>query len=310
MSYGVSSFLPAVTARLCALVVSCVVACGCGGKSAAVTPAPIAPAHVELTYLGVAGFEVTTGAHTLLIDPYFSRLPVDSEDAVITPDSLAIAQHTPEHVDVILVGHSHYDHLLDVPTIAAKTGATVVGSESTANVLRAAAIPAHQIVVAHGGETLDLVPFTVRAIRGLHSLVGKPSLPIPAEVNLPMSAASYAEGGTLHFLVTVEGRSILFIGSANFIESELTGLHPDVAVIATGLREKIPDYSCRLMRALGNPKLVLADHFDAHWEPLGPKQMDIGDAGRASLAAFSDEIHRCSPATEVVIPIHFQPRSI
>lgn len=34
---------------------------------------------------------------------------------------------------------------------------------------------------------------------------------------------------------------MLFIGTANFIESELEGLRPDVAVVAIGLREKIPD---------------------------------------------------------------------
>src|SRR5205823_14169046 len=105
----------------------------------------------------------------------------------------------------------------------------------------------------------------------------------------------------------VDGRSILFIGTANFIEDELAGLRPNVAVIATGLREKVSDYSCRLMRALGQPRLVLANHFDAHWEPLGPSQMDIGDEARAGLQRFEEEIRSCSPTTRVVIPIHFQP---
>jgi hypothetical protein len=105
--------------------------------------------------------------------------------------------------------------------------------------------------------------------------------------------------------VQIDRRTILFIGTANFIESELEGLRPDVAVIATGLREKIPDYSCRLMRVLGSPKLVLTNHFDAHWAPLGPKQMEIGDAGKASLAKFADEIHACAQATRVVVPTHF-----
>lgn len=294
--------------RLPAIVAASALALGCGRPPPASTTTP--PPRVELTYLGVAGFELTTGAHTLLVDPYFSRLAVESDEATIMPDLQAIARHAPAHADVILVEHSHYDHLLDVPFIATKTGATVIGTESTRNVLRAAGVPTEKIIVARGGETLKVGPFEVRAIPGLHSLIGKPSTEIPADVKLPMSAAGYAEGGTLQYLVAVEGRTILFVGSANFLEGELTGLRPDVAVIATGLREKIPDYSCRLMRALGNPKLVLADHFDALWEPLGPKQMDVGDEARASLSRFVGEIHRCSPATEVAIPVHLQPRAI
>ncbi|APR80845.1 Hypothetical protein A7982_06192 [Minicystis rosea] len=43
-----------------------------------------------------------------------------------------------------------------------------------------------------------------------------------------MRARDDDEGGTLQYLVGVRERSILFIGSANFIESELVGLRPDV----------------------------------------------------------------------------------
>ena len=58
------------------------------------------------------------------------------------------------------------------------------------------------------------------------------------------------------------------------------------------------------MRALGRPRLVLTNHFDAHWEPLGPTQMSIDDGDRAGLAAFADEIHACAPETKVVVPTH------
>jgi L-ascorbate metabolism protein UlaG (beta-lactamase superfamily) len=263
-------------------------------------------APVTLTYLGVAGWRVVDGSHTLLVDPYFSR--VDAQDGVVlSPDQDAIAKYAPAHADVILVGHSHYDHLLDVPTIARATGATVVGTESTLNVVRAAGLPERSLVLAQGGETFELGPFSVHAIRGLHSLTGHASAAIPHNVTLPMTADGYAEGSTLQYLVRVSGHAILFIGSANFIEGEVEGLRPDIAVVAVGLREKIPDYSCRLMRALGRPPLVLTNHFDANRKPLGSSQTDIGDEGRADLVRFADEIHTCAPTTKVVVPTHFQP---
>jgi L-ascorbate metabolism protein UlaG (beta-lactamase superfamily) len=282
------------------------VACTRSAPSPARAPPPPAASPVTLTYLGVAGWEVASGSHALLVDPYFTRAHVESADTPLVPDASAIARYAPARADVILVEHSHYDHLLDVPAIAQRTGATIVGTESTANVARAAGVGEPRLAVVHGGDALSFGPFAVRAIRGLHSLTGQADAPIPRDVTLPMPARGYNEGGTLQYLVQVEGRAILFVGSANFVDRELEGLRPDVAAIAVGLREKIPDYACRLMRALGRPPIVLTNHFDAHGEPLGPKQMDIGDESRASLAAFADEIHACAPDTKVVVPQHLQ----
>ncbi len=302
-----------------ALIASCATALAllaCGPRAAGPFASPAAgtaraDAPITLTYLGVAGWRVDDGGHALLVDPYFSRLPVDSKSATpLLPDEARITRYAPTRADAILVGHSHYDHLLDVPDIAKRAHATVVGTASTLNVARAAGVAENHLVVAEEGAALTFGPFSVSAFRGLHSLTGQASAAIPPQIALPMPASGYAEGGTLDYLVRVGRHSILFIGSANFIEQELAGVRPDVAVLAVGLREKIVDYACRLMRALGHPPLVLTNHFDAHWEPLGPKQMDIGDEARASLAKFADEIHACAPETRVVVPTHFQPISL
>jgi L-ascorbate metabolism protein UlaG (beta-lactamase superfamily) len=264
-----------------------------------------------LTYLGVAGWKLDDGADALLFDPYFTRARVENSSAILSPDAEAIARFAPAHADVILVGHSHYDHLLDVPTIAKMTGALVVGTESTQHVGLAAGLPASRLRVVHGGETFQVGPFAIRAISALHSLTGQASdTTIPSDVTLPMAAEAYVEGGTLQYLVRLEGRTVLFMGTANFIESELEGLRPDVAIVAVGLREKVPDYCCRLMRALGNPSLVMTNHFDAHRQPLGAKPMDIGDEGLADLQAFANEIHACSPTTRVVVPKHFEAMTL
>ncbi len=263
---------------------------------------------MSIEYLGVAGWAVFDDAHVLLADPYFSRVHVADESVPLTSDLPTIARYAPPHADVILVSHSHYDHLLDVPTIARSTGATIVGTKSTVNVARASGVA--NVVLVRGGESLAFGPFSVKPIRALHSLSGQATANIPADVTVPMTADAFAEGGTLQYLIGVEGRTILFIGTANFIESELDGLRPDVAIIAVGLREKVPDYSCRIMRALGQPRLVLANHFDAHRKPLGPEQMNIGDESRADLAHFAAEVHSCSPQTKVVIPTHFEPIAI
>jgi len=288
-------------------------ACAKGPSPAQPNPSPASPggrsdASVSLTYLGSAGWQVADGAHSLLIDPYFSR--IEDEHPIALPDEAAIARYAPAHADAILVGHSHHDHLLDVPSIAKRTGATVVGSESTLNVARAAGVPEGRFILVRGGETFAIGPFSVHPVRGLHGITGgNLTGTIPRDIKLPMTTDEYAVAEVFQYLIRVEGRTIFVIGTANFIESEVQGLRPDVAIIA-GPADKVPDYSCRLMRALGRPPIVLANHFDNQWEPLGPKQMDNETERRANLARFEKEIHACAPNTKVVVPTHFRPISI
>jgi hypothetical protein len=100
----------------------------------------------------------------------------------------------------------------------------------------------------------------------------------------------------------IAGRQILVFDTANYIERELQGLHPDVAIVATGLREKLHDYSCRLMRVLSRPRRVFTTHFD-HWKQ--PAETPLTAEDRADLGHFADELHRCAPATEVIVPAPF-----
>jgi L-ascorbate metabolism protein UlaG (beta-lactamase superfamily) len=301
--------------RLLVLAVTAAASLACS-----TTPSPehprASPAQadaVSLTYLGVAGWKLESGSHALLFDPYFTRVDPDAlpESAPIAPDAAAIARWAPRHADVILVSHSHYDHLMDVPAIAQATGAIVVGTEGTVRIAKAAGLPDRQTAAVRGGEaltgeTLAGSPFEVRPISALHSLIGIPSAPVPPAVSLPMPARAWAEGGTLQYLVTVAGHRVLFLGTANFIEGQLAGVHPDVAVVAIGLRDKIPDYTCRLMRAIGQPPLVLPNHFDDHRAPLGDRP-SLTDDVREEIGHFADEVHACSPATRVVVPGYFDP---
>jgi L-ascorbate metabolism protein UlaG (beta-lactamase superfamily) len=71
------------------------------------------------------------------------------------------------------------------------------------------------------------------------------------------------EGGTLAYLIRIGGRQILAFGSMNYIEREIEGLRPDVALIdAMPERREIHEYTARLLRALGHPRLVLPTHWD------------------------------------------------
>lgn len=268
-------------------------------------PAPAS--RTTLTYLGTACFSLQTEGQTLLFDPYVTRGPVEDMDMVLTSDPTAIARFIPARADLIVVSHSHFDHVLDAPAIAQRTGAVIFGTRSTAELARASHVPERQIVSADGGEELMFKAFRVRAVPALHSLTGQSNVAIEPGLQLPLRARDYQEGGTLQYWVRFAGHSLYFVGTANLIDERLQGIRADIAIVAVGLRDKVPDYTCRLLRALGLPKLVITSHFDAWQEPLRPGEMSLRPETRADQAAFEAEVHACAPDSRVITPVWFEP---
>ncbi len=264
---------------------------------------PVAPGRspIALTYLGVAGWQIEGAGKVLITDPYLSR-PADP-DAPLVPDAAAIAAHTPVKADLVIVGHSHYDHLLDASAVALRTGAQLLGSLSTTRVGRASGLADDHLITVKGGEDFAMDGYAILVIPSLHSAIGDKHLfgsEIAADPKLPMPQAGYQEGGTFAYLVRLGGHEVLVLDTANFIERELAGLRPDVAIIAPGGREHIRDYTCRILHTLGDPPVVIATHFD-DW-----KHAPVDGPPTDDLAAFREEVRACSPRTRLIIPNHFE----
>lgn len=283
---------------------------------------------VTLQFLGAAGWEISDGTTVILIDPYLSRingpappgagsaaapLPTDTRPKygwsdMAVPDIAAIDSHI-QRADFILVTHTHYDHILDVPHIALKSGATVIGTESTENVLRAYRVPEKQLITVRGGEDYEFGAFSLKVIPSLHSPLDHKhyfsSDVAPAGMKEPLTLEQmHPEGGTVAYLIRFQGHQILAFGGMNYIEREMTGLEPDVALVgAAGSRKEIYDYAGRLMRALHHPPLVLPTHWDNFLVPYSTSQQPALDA----LQSFIKEIAAASPKTKVIVPQYFQP---
>jgi len=281
---------------------------------------------VVLKYLGTAGWEISDGTTAILIDPYLSRingpappggssshsLAGDTRKAygwndVAAPDVAAIDSHI-QRADFVLVTHTHYDHILDVPHIALKTGATVIGTESTENVMRAYGVPEAQLLTVRGGEDYQFGSFSLKVIPSIHSPLDHKhyfsSATTPAGMKAPLTLEQiHPEGGTLAYLIRFHGHQILAFGGMNYIEREIMGLEPDVALIgAAASRKEIYDYSGRLMRDLHYPALVLPTHWDNFLAPYGASQQPALDA----LQSFVQEIVAASPKTRVIVPKYFE----
>lgn len=276
------------------------------GAATGAKPADRKP--LTFTYLGVAGWQITDGTSTVLIDPYFSRPKLDGPMA---SDPQAVAKHAPAKADLVVVGHSHVDHLLDAPFVAMKSGAQILGSLSTTRYARAVGMPEDRVIPVQGGEDFDFGAFSVRVLPSLHSALDEKHwdgqrTEIAADPKLPLTFDGFAAGGTFAYLIRIGGHEVLVLSTANFIERELQGLTPDIAIVATGLRQELYDYSCRLMRATGSPPRVLTTHFDAWREALEPTPPIDADT-QADLAAFETEVHACGPSTTVTVPERFKP---
>jgi L-ascorbate metabolism protein UlaG (beta-lactamase superfamily) len=202
----------------------------------------------------------------------------------------------------------HYDHILDVPHIALKTRAAVIGTESTENVMRAYAIPEQQLITVRGGEDYQFGSFSLKVIPSIHSPLDHKhyfsSATAPAGMKAPLTLEQiHPEGGTLAYLIRFHGHQILAFGGMNYVEREIVGLEPDVALIgAAASRKEIYDYSGRLMRDLHYPAIVLPTHWDNFLAPYGDSLQPALDA----LQSFVQEIVAASPKTKVIVPKYFE----
>ena len=280
---------------------------------------------ISLTHFGAAGWSITDGCTTVLLDPYLSRIrfkgrkygphdatEVPGDQRIVvnmneapTIDTVTVDARIPR-ADYVLLSHSHFNHCMDVPYIAQKTGAVVIGTESTASVAQNGGVPEEQTIVVKGGEDLEFPELSLRVIPSLHSPLSCKlyrdfgTIPLQDE---PLTLDDYVEGGTLAYLLRFAGRRILLSGSMNYIESEMQGLRPDIAVIASAPpRLDIHDYTGRLLRAIGEPPIVIATHWDDQGLPYGAPQ----DAALSHTKRFVEEVKAVNPATTVIVPLHFQ----
>ena len=287
----------------------------------------VKPNQVVLKYLGTAGWEITNGTTTILVDPYLSRIdgpappgggsghPIvgDTRRAYIwtdiaTPDIAAIDAHI-QQADFVLVTHTHYDHILDVPHIALKTRATVIGTESTENVMRAYGVPEEQLITVRGGEDYQFQGFSLKVIPSIHSPLDHKhyfsSATAPPGMKAPLTLGQiHPEGSTLAYLIRFPEHQILAFGGMNYIEREIAGLEPDIVLMGAGAsRKEIYDYAGRLMRDLHYPAVVLPTHWDNFLVPFEASQQPALEA----LQSFLKEIAVTSPKTKVIVPKYFQP---
>ena len=114
--------------------------------------------------MGNAGFELQLGNTILLADPFLTR-PKQSNVYCgrVAPDRLAIKAHI-QACNHILVGHTHFDHFMEVPEIARCTGAVVHGSANTCELAQKLGVHEEQIHRINASDEFSIGDIQVKII--------------------------------------------------------------------------------------------------------------------------------------------------
>lgn len=259
---------------------------------------------LEVQWLGTAGYRLTFEGRSLLIDPYLTRV---SLGAVLrrAPALADAALHTryinaaPGTVEGVLVGHTHFDHAIDVPELTRSLQTRAYGSSSLKR-LMALYGRADMAVEVDPGQTYELGPFRVRFVPSLHSkLILGYRVPYDGELSCEhldaLTPSAYRCGRVYGIHIEVGGTTLYHQGSANLIDELVPTEGVDVFLAGIAGRSFTEDYWPRILRRL-KPEVVVANHYDDFFRPL---ESQVGFSTNVNLAAFPDEIAAVSRSIEV-----------
>ena len=145
----------------------------------------VGPSYVDITWMSIANIYYELGSTGILTDGYITRIPLSNfyggggglakTRKASVPDAAAVTRVLtaiggPSKVNLLLTGHSHFDHSFDTATWSKLTGAPIIGPKTTCFQAIAVSIPADRCTPVYGGEKMTLADgVTVRIVRWNHS---------------------------------------------------------------------------------------------------------------------------------------------
>lgn len=259
---------------------------------------------VTLKWLGTAGWEIQTGNTVILIDPFLTRRTASAGAEWKTNEEEVL--RVINKADFIFAGHSHADHIADIPFIAERFGSKVIGSRTTTNIALTAGVDKAQLPTISGGEKLDFKNFSVQVIESQHGVLNRSGRRRQAKFEEvlkpwsgPITGDAFVEGGSYLYYFTFGQHRLLHQSTGNFIEDNLKGLQPDTALLAENSNYDWPD-ALKILR----PKTVIIQHYD-EWRT--PFSAGIPESNRRRAQRFERVIKSFDPQIKVIIPEFFKP---
>lgn len=265
------------------------------------TAGGVLPPGLSLTWFGTAGFRLEYQGTVIWIDPYVTRLSLKTIALrQVRPPSDDEVGKWIDRADAVLVGHTHFDHALDVPAIARRFGCPVYGSSSLQHLMQLHGL-AERAVVVEAHRDYEVGPFRFHFVPSVHSKL-QLGLGIPYSGELTcehlddLTPQAYRCGQVWGVFVEVAGLRIYHQGSADLLEDEIKDRGVDVFLCGASGRRFTPRYVERIVRVL-DPKIIVPTHYDNFFHPLGePTKFSFN----VNLTGFADEVRAASRD----LPIH------
>ncbi len=299
-----------------------------------------APSFVDITWFSVSNLYYELGPLRVITDGFVTRIPQNTfyggggglantrqmfSSDVPAVTNVLTALGGPSSVNLLLSGHSHFDHSFDTAAWSKLSGARIIGPKTTCFQAVAQGVPAERCTAVNGGERVELAEgVTMRVVRWNHS--GSPStnpeqhnaveLPGPPRLDPATGGlrAGVAEdfpngGGVRGFLFTVDGPDGHF---SWFYQNSASAVDLTVPIVVDGvdygapvenLKAALRDAGlesvdlwigtggsavAKLVLPVLKPKAYLPVHWDSYFTPfLSGVQRPFVDAGLEALLSTS-----------------------
>lgn len=294
--------------RSALLTCLCAALAGCAGPSVdriAVSndqvtckePGPGAP--LEIRYLGSGGHLIRRGSSAIMTAPFFSnpglfrvgagRISPDSARIDAAVDKIIEDGGRLDDVQAILVGHAHYDHLMDVPHFWREytPNAKIFGSLTSKHILRGFDIPDDRIETLDAsaasrwiaGRWVSVGDVRFMAIQSEHAPHAFGIKLYAGEIRAdltqpPARATGYKEGQTFAFLIDFldpDGSVAFRIHYQDSASNTPLGYPPtldgserqdvDVAIVCAASFSQVQGYPEGILRAV-DPRYVVVGHWE------------------------------------------------
>ena len=250
---------------------------------------------VDIQYLGVGGYLFRYGKDALMTAPSITNpglLKIASMTRLKTNEAL-VDKLLPltEDVEMILVGHTHYDHLLDVPYVMQKHArkAIVYGSGTMGHIM-AAAVHKSRIVtvdayaarskapgtwIYNRNRTIRFMPIESEHAPHFAGMKFLPKGPYHEDLTrLPRTVFGWVEGQTYAYLIDFvdeQGRIVFRVHYQDAASNPPLGFiqdlpqneqkRTDIAILCVASFEQVKDYPEGILRDIQPRDIILG-----HWE--------------------------------------------
>lgn len=217
-----------------------------------------------VTWTGVAGFVFDVDGTRIAVDPFVSNPGPLGTFARPAKSDVARVKAAFDGVSAAFVGHTHWDHAMDVAAVA-DLGAHVYGSATTTEICRRQGTADTQVHTVTDGSRITMGPFTVEAIASRHGVV-----PVANHIDvielrgkgMPRTPFRWPRGAVFAYRIEFGDVAVHIHGSAGIEDRPLARQRPvDVLIACLAARQGTPDYLDRLAAVL-QPRVLIPCHHD------------------------------------------------